>query len=375
MQEINMLDSIERYIRGEMLPEERVFFEQLRKTNPGVDQMVVEHTIFLNQLNKYGDRKDFVSRMNEIHKELFETGELREAPPKGKVVQLWNKYKRVVMVAASIAGITAVAISGLVSYVSPRATNNDKKLEMLSRKLDGVTRTLNKVTDKINEGAVGVPVPAEPHFKSGGTGFLIDSRGYIVTNFHIIKNATLLEVQNGKGSYKARLIHQDPVSDLAILKIEDSSFRPVGTLPYGIRNGSADLGEDIFTLGFPRDDDEIVYGKGYMSAKSGYEGDTLACQIAVAANPGNSGAPVLNNDGEIVGIINSSQRMAQGVVFAIRSKNIFRTLEDMKADSTLRKDSTLNFPLRLPVVSSIKGLPRHQQISKIEDCVFLVKSN
>ena len=41
-----MLDSIERYIRGEMLPEERVFFEQLRKNNPGVDQMVVEHTIF-----------------------------------------------------------------------------------------------------------------------------------------------------------------------------------------------------------------------------------------------------------------------------------------------------------------------------------------
>jgi S1-C subfamily serine protease len=112
-----------------------------------------------------------------------------------------------------------------------------------------------------------------------------------------------------------------------------------------------------------------------MSAKSGYEGDTLACQIAVAANPGNSGAPVLNNDGEIIGVINSSQKMAQSVVFAIRSKNIFRALDDMKADSVLRKDSTLNFPLRVPVVSSIKGLNRHQQIAKIEDCVFLVKSN
>ncbi len=277
------------------------------------------------------------------------------------------------MVAASIAGITALAISGLISYISPKATN-DKKLELLSRKLDGVTRTLNNVTNKINEGAAAA-LPLEPRFKSGGTGFLIDPRGYIITNFHIIKNATLLEVQNNKGSYKARLIHQDPASDLAVLKIEDSSFRPLGLLPYGIRNGSADLGEDIFTLGYPRDDDEIVYGKGYMSAKSGYEGDTLACQIAVEANPGNSGAPVLNSDGEIVGIINSSQRMAQGVVFAIRSKNIFRTLEDMRADSTLKKDSTLNFPLRLPVSSSIKGLSRHQQITKIEECVFLVKSN
>ncbi|MDR3712229.1 MAG: serine protease [Puia sp.] len=374
MKENNMMDSIERYIRGEMLPEERVFFEQLRKTNPGVDQLVVEHTLFLHQLNKYGERKDFTAQLHEIHKELLESGELKEAPAKGKVIQLWNKYKRVVMVAASIAGITALAISGLVSYVSPKATS-DKKIELLSRKIDGVIRTFNNVTDKINERAANMPAAEEPHFKSGGTGFLIDPRGYLVTNFHIIRNATVLEVQNGKGSYKARLIHQDPSSDLAVLKIEDSSFKPLGALPYGIRNGSADLGEDIFTLGFPRDDDAIVYGKGYMSARSGYEGDTLACQIAVAANPGNSGAPVLNNDGEIVGIINSSQKMAQGVVFAIRSKNIYRALDAMKADSTLKKDSTLSFPLRLPAGSSIKGLTRHQQISKIEDCVFLVKSN
>ncbi len=74
MQEINMSDSIERYIKGEMLPEEKVFFEQLRKSNPGVDQMVVEHTLFLNQLSKYGERKDFTARLNEIHKELFESG-------------------------------------------------------------------------------------------------------------------------------------------------------------------------------------------------------------------------------------------------------------------------------------------------------------
>src|ERR1700759_5503159 len=102
MQDIQMLDTIERYIKGEMLPEERVFFEQLRKSNAGVDQMVVEHTIFLNQLNKFGERREFKSTLNEIHKNLFETGVIQK-PATGKVIQLWKRYKRVVAVAASIA--------------------------------------------------------------------------------------------------------------------------------------------------------------------------------------------------------------------------------------------------------------------------------
>src|ERR1700694_235967 len=112
MQEISMLDAVERYIKGEMLPEERVFFEQLRKSNPEVDQLVVEHTIFLHQLSQFGDRKDFKAKVTEIHKDLFEAGEIKEVAP-AKLVFLWKKYKRVVMVAATIAGVTALSISGL----------------------------------------------------------------------------------------------------------------------------------------------------------------------------------------------------------------------------------------------------------------------
>src|SRR5271170_5081765 len=115
MQEIVMLDTIERYIRGEMLPEERVFFEELRKTNPAVDQMVVEHTIFLNQMNKFGERKNIKAALNDIHNQLFESGVIHSDQP-AKVIRLWKRYKKVVLVAAFIAGITALAISGLISY-------------------------------------------------------------------------------------------------------------------------------------------------------------------------------------------------------------------------------------------------------------------
>ncbi|HLZ89434.1 MAG TPA: S1C family serine protease, partial [Puia sp.] len=98
-------------------------------------------------------------------------------------------------------------------------------------------------------------------------------------------------------------------------------------------------------------------------------------QLTIAANPGNSGTPVLNNDGEVIGIVTSSQQNAQGMVFAVRSKNIFNALDAMKADSTLQKtDSTLSL-LKIPVNSSLKGVDRKQQIKRIRDYIFIVKSN
>ena len=369
MQDIAILDSIERYIRGEMLPEERVFFEHLRKSNPGVDQMVVEHTIFLNQMNKYGERKDFKSQLNEIHKELFEAGKIKTKPAT-RMVYLWKKYKRVLAVAASIAGITALGITMLISYLSPKAS--DAKVEFLSKQIHNKDRQINNleikvidITKKLNE----VPrTPAEAP-KVGGTGFLVDANGYLVTNAHIVNHATTVSVQNNKGQeFKTKIIYIEPTSDLAFLKIDDEDFKSYGSLPYSINKNSADLGEQIFTLGYPRD--EIVYGEGYMSAKTGFEGDTLACQIAVAANPGNSGGPVLNRNGEVIGVLSTRQIQAQGVVFAIRSKNIFKMLDEIRM---IKGDSSIA-SLKIPTSSAIKGLDRVQQIKKIEDCIFIVKS-
>jgi S1-C subfamily serine protease len=367
MQEITILDAIERYIRGEMLPEERVFFEQLRKSNPSVDQMVVEHTIFLNQMNQYGETKELKARLQEIHSALTETGEIDEQRP-AKVVVLWKKYKRVIGVAASIAGITALFISSLISYVSPKV--NKAQVELYGRRLSAAESRLNQMSIKVDSSNTVIAELPRSVFTTGATGFLIDPKGYLVTNAHVVKGAGRIEIQNGLGEFKARLVYINDTTDLAILKIEDSTFK-APSIPYGISKTGMELGEEIFTLGYPRN--EIVYGKGYMSARTGYNGDTLTCQITVPANPGNSGTPVLNKDGDVVGVVRGSQHDLQGFVFAIRSKNIFQAITAMKNDSTLLKSDSAVARIRMPLTSSVKGFDREHQIQKIQDCIFIVK--
>jgi serine protease Do len=365
--DIMILDTVERYIRGEMNPDERLHFENLRKTNSEIDQLVVEHTLFLQQMNRFSEWQKFKSSLNEVHTDLAEQGDINADRLKGKarVVYLWNKYKRVTAIAASIAGITALTISALVWTISPKPSASEYLT--LSKKLF-VTETRTKALQedmiglKSKEGAV----PAIP-FKTGGTGFLIDGKGMMITNAHVVKSSTNIRVFNLKGEqFNAFVVQLDPIRDVAIIKIDDPQFKPVGALPYGIRKTGSDLAEPIFTLGFPRD--EIVYGEGYLSAKTGYHGDTLSCQIAVPANPGSSGGPVFNHDGEVIGILSARQTQADDVVFAIQSKYIYQALDEVKKNSIYQN-------VKIPSKSSLIGMDKKQQVKKIQDYVFMVKGD
>lgn len=364
MEDLQLMDAIERYLRNEMPQEEKAHFEQLRKSNPEIDQLVVEHTMFLQQMDQFGEWKNLKSTLQDVHHHLADSGEITDQAPKATVISIFRKYKKVMGVAASIAGITTLLIAGGVSWYTRQASNAE--LQQLRREFKiEVANKKNEVLDEVNAKISKAPVDAEPI--SGGTGFLIDGKGYLVTNAHVIKGGSTFIVQNNKGQeFRAKTAYVNFNSDVAILKINDDDFKVHSVLPYSFRKGGSDLGEPLFTLGFPRE--EIVYNEGYMSAKTGYNGDTLTCQIGVPANPGNSGGPVFNRNGEVIGIINTRLKQAEGVVFALTAKNIIRTLETIKKeDSTFRN-------LKLPSNTQIKGMDRVQQIKKIEDCVFMVKS-
>lgn len=364
MDDILLLQTIERYLQGKMQADEKSFFEEHRKNVPEIDQLVVEHATFLHQMEDYATNHNLKHSLHTVHTKLVENGTINEGGElsvKGKVINLWNKYRKVTAIAASVGGGIALLTSILFSIFAP---NNQQAIEQLGKKVEQLEQGQKYQGNKINE--VASKIPANAEISGGGSGFLIDGKGYIATNAHILKGANFANVYSNNKEFKTRIIYKDEARDLAILKIEDADFTPYKSLPFGISKLTGDLGEEIFTLGYPKD--EIVYNMGYLSARTGYKGDTLSFQVQMNSNHGNSGGPIFNKHGEVIGVLSTKDKTADGVTFAITSKYIYKVIDEIK------KTDTSAQRIKMPSYSSINGLERVAQIKKVEDYVFLIKA-
>lgn len=363
---IIMLQTIERYLDGTMLPDEKIYFEQIRKNSPEIDQMVVEHSLFIKQLENYSSTIDLKENLSDIHEKLLNSGEIAASGKvisfKSSVFQIYHRYKRDIAIAASVGGAIALVISGLFTYFSPVFSNN--RLQQLSIEFDAMKRKQQVQTSIINE--VKSKIPKNVSLISGGTGFLVDTKGFIVTNAHVLKGNSAIVLDNDGHELNADIVYIDTQKDLAILKINDEDYKPLKSIPYSISTTIVDLSEEIFTLGFPKND--ITYTQGYLSSKTGLNGDTSTYQIQMNSNPGSSGGPVFNKNAELIGVLSSRQIQADGVTFAIKSKNLFTLIEDLK------KEDTSIQKIQMPATSLIKGKERKVQVRRIEEYIFSIRA-
>ena len=136
-----------------------------------------------------------------------------------------------------------------------------------------------------------------------GTGFAISDGGVIVTSYHVIKGGTKIDVQFQDGTVSpAKVLKQSPNIDVAILKIDRSTphYLTMDSQP------EIGVGDRVFTIGFPVEDllgQEPKFTDGAVSSLSGIKGEATFLQITVPVHPGNSGGPLLSEDGKVVGVI------------------------------------------------------------------------
>lgn len=353
---------IEDYLLGKLNAQETEAFEQLRRNDATVDHKVVSHKFFLETMGSFAAQLHLKEQLNQIHAEIDVAG-LTNAlrPHPSRVVQLWRKHRSAIAIAASFIVLSLVSI-----YSIQHNTKQAERYRQLSNQVNIAIKTQNSLIRKINHNnTTSNKTTVQNSF--GGTGFAISTNGYILTNLHIINGADSLYVQNSKGeSFKVKSVYTDPQNDIAILKISDKHFSNLSSIPYTIKRSTSSIGEMVYTLGYPKDD--AVLGEGYVSSKNGFVGDTTQYQVAISVNPGNSGGPVLDNNGNLVGIISGKPDQTEGAAFAIKSKYILEAMRAIPQDSLGANKLTANKK------SLLSGLKRTKQIEKIQDYVFMIKA-
>ena len=157
----------------------------------------------------------------------------------------------------------------------------------------------------------------------------------------------------------------DKNSDLALLQITDERLNEEYNVPYAISNEVVMVGAEVYSLGYPLFMNgmgkEIKYTNGSISSKTGYKDNVNTYQTNVAVQPGNSGSPLFNNQGEVVGCINAVIRKADNVSYAVKSSAIKNLVLSYNQDP------------HLPSTSSLKNLPLEEQIKRASDFIGVIK--
>ncbi|RZD31613.1 MAG: hypothetical protein CXT77_01840 [uncultured DHVE6 group euryarchaeote] len=217
-------------------------------------------------------------------------------------------------------GLTASELRSSIETVEADLTSTSESLAELS----AVSGDFSKVVADAVRGVVSVLTD-----DGQGSGAVYSEDGYIVTNYHVIKTASNIEVLFSDGSRAdAVLIGSNSVNDIALLKVDlDNLYE----LDFGNSN-NIKIGEKVVALGNPLGLSFTVT-EGIVSAKDRIiiEGSAGLIQTDVAVNPGNSGGPLLNKEGEVIGIVNAKLAGYEGLGFAIPSNIVVSDISSILA--------------------------------------------
>lgn len=198
-----------------------------------------------------------------------------------------------------------------------------------------------------------------------GTGFALKNN-YIVTNNHVVDGAKTINVQGVNGDfnhkYRAEVVSTDKVNDLAIIKVYGTNISSVN-IPYAVKVGTAEVGEEVFVLGYPLTStmgEEIKLTTGVISSKTGFQGDVSIYQISAPIQPGNSGGPLFDSKGNVIGIVSAKHKGAENVGYAIKTSYLKNLMESAVSTNIL------------PQTNKIAGMNLSGKVKSAKNCVYYI---
>jgi len=350
------IDLLDKYIKGDLSAEEAAAVDQRLNSDGEFREKAGQHFAIIREMKFHDQRNQLRAVLNKAHDEIEN--------PVRVLVQEKSLSARPTKNYWAISGIAAtVAIISVVStFFITRSLKNEQS---------AIYRELRRNVEKIEKSQKIILADIDKEKKEkkspgnyAGTGFLISANGYLTTSYHVVKEYDSVYIENEKyGSLKATVIHSDPANDVSILKIEGVEQLNL-TLPYTIAKTETSLAEEVYTLGYPRED--VVFGAGSISAMTGYKGNLNAYQVSVPVNPGNSGGPLFNSKGDLVGIISGIQTETAGVAFATKSTVLLEVIKNEALDS-------LSNPPTLSRQNTMRNATRIEQVKRWKDYVFMVR--
>jgi hypothetical protein len=179
-----------------------------------------------------------------------------------------------------------------------------------------------------------------------GSGIAL-SNNVFATNHHVVDGATNLFVYfpDTKIKYKAEVLATDAANDLAIVRVTDPEFGGFPAIQYGFKKAIEDVGMGVFVLGYPMVDtmgEEIKLTTGVVSSRSGFQGNPSQYQISAPIQPGNSGGPLFNDNGELIGIVSAKHSGADNVGYGVKLSYLYELASRSEASLNLDKSSQIS---------------------------------
>lgn len=193
----------------------------------------------------------------------------------------------------------------------------------------------------------GIEPPIGSASQWTGTGFALKNN-YLVTNYHVIDKAKTILVHGIDGNltkgYNATVVASDKHNDLALLQVNGINISNTG-IPYTVKTNATEVGEEIFVLGYPLTStmgEEVKLTTGVISSKTGFQGDVSLYQISAPIQPGNSGGPLFDSKGDVIGIVSSKHVGTENVGYAIKTSYLKNMLENVTSSNLLPNNNKLS---------------------------------